>query len=326
MSLIFLAVTVAAWLGTARDLRPRWWLIPLTWVWATAHGFWSIGVLLGVVSCCGLCLDRRFTRGAGVKLLAVPVLSVVAACLTPVGPRLLATQLAVSARSGFIGEWGSTSFRDMAAVVVGGMLATLLVLWARRGGVPWTSILLLLLACALTVYAVRTVALGAVIAAPLLAGALQQAIGSPARRPGRSEILALAAATVTCAGLLAVAVPHTADKPDNVPEGLAPELSNLPRDSAVMVDGTVGSWLEWRFPGLNPTMDGMFDAYTLDYMRSYQAARDLEPGWQDFVERTGARAAVLRREGPLASAMVDSLGWREVARDDPWVLLVAPRR
>ena len=27
-------VFTTAWLASARDLRPRWWLVPLTWLWA----------------------------------------------------------------------------------------------------------------------------------------------------------------------------------------------------------------------------------------------------------------------------------------------------
>jgi hypothetical protein len=38
VSIALSAVVTAAWLSTARDGRARWWLIPLTWVWACSHG------------------------------------------------------------------------------------------------------------------------------------------------------------------------------------------------------------------------------------------------------------------------------------------------
>ncbi len=201
VSLILAGVTVSAWLQAARNLRAPWWLVPLTWVWATAHGFWSVGVLIGVVFCVGLLLDRRLDRRTSLSFFAVPVLSLVAACVTPIGPALLGTQLAVSERSSFIGEWGATSFHAMPAVVGASMLALLIVIWARRGGVSWTSLLLLLIAAALTAYAVRTVSLGAVIAAPLLARALQEVIGNRPRRPAKGEICGVVGSTVACAGL-----------------------------------------------------------------------------------------------------------------------------
>jgi hypothetical protein len=38
VSLVLLAVTVGAWWRTAGDLRPRWWLAPMTFLWACSHG------------------------------------------------------------------------------------------------------------------------------------------------------------------------------------------------------------------------------------------------------------------------------------------------
>ena len=35
LGLVFLAVAVGAWWRTALDLRPRWWLVPMTWLWAS---------------------------------------------------------------------------------------------------------------------------------------------------------------------------------------------------------------------------------------------------------------------------------------------------
>ena len=43
VSFVLLPVVLAAWLQTERDLKPRWWLVPLMWVWSLCHGFWFIG-------------------------------------------------------------------------------------------------------------------------------------------------------------------------------------------------------------------------------------------------------------------------------------------
>ena len=61
ISFLMVAVTVAAWLRTAEDGRLRWWLVPMTWVWAMSHGMWSLGIVIGVVAVVGLALDRRTT-------------------------------------------------------------------------------------------------------------------------------------------------------------------------------------------------------------------------------------------------------------------------
>ena len=107
VSFILLTVTLAAWWQTAKDLRPRWWLIPLTWVWACSHGLWSVGIAVGGVVILGLAIDRRLDRRTAVRLMLVPALSLVAAALTPVGPRLLLSPFDVSRRLGPLSRNGS---------------------------------------------------------------------------------------------------------------------------------------------------------------------------------------------------------------------------
>ena len=332
VSLVLLTVTVAAWLRTAEDGRPRWWLVPMTWAWATAHGLWSAGVLLGLVCWVGLVLDRRVRGRRALAVLAVPVLSVLATALTPVGPRLLASQLAVSARTGLIGEWGPTSFRTVPALAVAVMLGIVVLVWVRRGQPSWTRVALLALASGWALLVSRMVPLAAVVAAPLLAEALEHALaaapglvatgrGGRTRRPERVGLAVLAAVYLV---VLAVAAPRAADRPADEPLGLTGRLQALPAGSTVLVEDGIGGWMEWRLPALHPVIDGMLDAYPVSYIEDFFAMTRLEPGWQRFVDRSGARVAVLRRGSPLSAAVRDRLGWRVEQQDRRWVLLGAP--
>jgi hypothetical protein len=337
VSLVLLTVTVAAWLRTADDGRPRWWLVPTTWVWATAHGLWSAGVLLGLVCWLGLVLDRRVVGRRALRLLAVPVLSLVATMLTPVGPRLLTSQLAVGARTSMIAEWGPTDFRSVPTLAVALMLALVVVFWARRGRVSWLRLGLLLLAGGWALLVARMVSLGAVVLAPLLAEAIGHALEQtrspvPAphvrttrRRMPRWERVTLLTAAVGYLATLAVAAPHAADRPDDVPAALAPRLAALPSGSTVLVEDGIGGWMEWRVPSVAPVIDGMLDAYPVDYIHRFFAATRVEPGWRTFVSDSGAGVGVLRAGSPLSAALQDQLGWRRVARDSHWVYLAAPR-
>ena len=326
ISLVLLAVTVGAWMRSANDGRARWWLVPLTWVWATAHGLWSAGVLVGLVCCVGILLDRRIERRRVGSLFAVPVLSVVAAAMTPVGPRLLSSQLAVSARTSLIAEWGPTSFREVPALAAALMVAWLVVLWARRGSVPWVHLLLLLLACGWILLVTRMVAPGAVVVAPLLAQALQPHVPSAegTTTSARVERWGIGLASLAYLVALGLAVPHTAAVAEGVPTGFASRLQQLPEGSAVLVEDGVGGWMEWRFPGVDPTIDGMLDAYPVGYIRDFFDMTDLKPGWRTFVERSDARVAVLQQGSPLSAAMQQQLGWRVVQHDGTWVYLVSP--
>jgi hypothetical protein len=332
VSLVLLTVTVAAWLRTLRDGRPRWWLVPMTWVWATAHGLWSAGVLVGLVCACGVLLDRREGGRRAVAVLAVPVLSLVAALLTPVGPRLVLSQLAVSARTSMIAEWGPTDFRTVPALAAALALGVVVVLWLRRGGQPsWTRLGLLVLAAGWMLLVSRMVPLGAVLVAPLLSEALdggrERALRARQAQPGRlgrTERATLVAGAVVYLLVLAVAAPRAADRPADVPAALTPRLQALPAGSQVLVEDGVGGWLEWRVPTVEPVIDGMLDAYPVGYMRDFFAATRVEPGWRGFVARSGARVGVLRAGSALVAALQHELGWRVVAHDARWVYVVAP--
>ena len=59
LSYIFVVVFTVAWLGSIRDGRPRWWLVPLTWLWAIVHGMWPLAVLIGLVGAAGALLERK---------------------------------------------------------------------------------------------------------------------------------------------------------------------------------------------------------------------------------------------------------------------------
>jgi hypothetical protein len=326
VSLVLLAVTVHAWLRTAEDGRLRWWLVPMTWVWATAHGLWSAGVFVGLVCCVGLVLDGRVGRRRAVACFAVPLLSLAATVATPVGPALLTSQLAVSARTSLIPEWGPTSFRTVAALVAAGMIAWLVILWSRRGNVSWTRLLLLLLAAAWVLLVTRMVALGAVTLAPMLAQAVHEGLPRRTTAPAERRVERVGVALLCAAYLavLAAVVPTTAATAEGVPTHFAPRLQDLPSGSVLLVEDGVGAWVEWQVPGVDPVIDGLLDAYPVGYIHQFYDFKKVAPGWQGFVARSGARDAVLLDGSPVSAALQDQLGWTVVQKDSGWVYLKAP--
>lgn len=327
VSLILLSIVSAAWLRAGRTRRPPYVLVPMTWLWATAHGMWTVGVVVGVVMTLGLALDGGLPRRRLLGMMSVPVGSLVAACLTPVGLRLLSSQRVVAERAPYIGEWGPTSFRASNALVFMAMVAVVLVHWSLRGRrPPLTHLLLLGLACGWALLVTRMVACSAVLIAPLVATSLQEALGSQAVRTAlrRSERWVLVGAPVLALGVLAVVAPHTTARPDDVPLGLDARLAALPHGTPVVVGDGVGAWLEWRHPGLDPVIDGMLDAYPLGYMKRAMSFVSVEPGWQRFLAQTHAQVAVVVTDSALCDAMIHELGWRQVERSGTWSYLAAP--
>ncbi|MBC7558811.1 MAG: hypothetical protein H7270_05520 [Dermatophilaceae bacterium] len=326
VSFVLLAVTVGAWWKTAGDLRPRWWLAPMTFLWACSHGLWGVGALIGVVVIAGLALDRRLDRRAAARLLAVPVLSVLAAALTPVGPRLLLTPLEVSSNAAqFVQEWQPTDARDIFAAITLSMIALALLPWVRGTSArPWWQIALAGTAVVCTLAMFRTIPIGSIIAAPLLASALQEQRGHAETRLSRrstSRWVGLVTAAAIVAMPISAAV---AQRPSGWPEGLRRQLGAIPAKTVVLNDFTAGGWLLWAAPKLTPVIDLRSEIYSADYVRDYKHAEEVRPGWQSFLDRTKPRYALLKTQAPLSAALREKLGWTTVGTDADYTLLKAP--
>ncbi|MCW2793778.1 MAG: hypothetical protein JWO76_2876, partial [Nocardioides sp.] len=139
LSFVLMSVVVSAWLRSQADGRVRWWLVPLTWLWAMVHGMWPIGILVGVVAVAGLALDRSVDRRTLLRHLAVPVLSAVAAALTPVGPALYPAVLGVASRREFFAEWAAPDYTTVPPLALALLAAVLLTLVLRRGHLTWSD-------------------------------------------------------------------------------------------------------------------------------------------------------------------------------------------
>jgi len=323
VSFIFLAVTMAAWWRSAEDLRPSWWVIPLTWVWACSHGLWSVGIAVGGVVILGLAVDRRLDRRTALRLLLVPVLSLVAAALTPVGPRLLLSPFDVSSAAGpFVQEWQPTSARSPFALITLAMITVVVLTWVRSRSVPpsW-QIALAAIAFVATLIMYRTVAIGAVIAAPLFASALQQQRFRPPQALRRRAVFTWLGLTLAAALIAMPVAGSVAQKPFGVPDRLRPQLSALPAKTVVLDQFAISGWLLWAEPQLVPVADLRSEVYSSEYLSAYRNNESVGPGWQSFITRTGATAALLSEDSALADALQHQLHWRVIGRDNGYVLL-----
>jgi len=324
VTFVLLAITVRSALRMATDHRPRWWLVPLTWVWACCHGMWFLGPLVMAVGAVGLLLDRKVTLRVGGRLLLVPVGAVVAAGLTPIGPALLTTPVSVGGVTGFISEWNPPSFRTVYPALAIVAIGVVFVAWSRRGQTSWVRLGLLAMALGWTVLSARTVSIGAIIVAPLLAAEVQQRVplrAAPTRRD--LNIVRLAGVTVLAVAAVALTVHPPAPSP-KLPSGLNHALDALPADTVVFTESTASSWLEWSHPDLDPVIDGWVETFSPDYLKSYLKADSAAAGWQAFLQRDHARHALVAQHSPLATALSERLHWQTVGVSAGYALLAAP--
>ena len=302
---VLLAVSVGVWLRTERDLRLRWWLLPLTWLWACVHGTWVYGVALTrAVRPRPRCSTGGSTDAPPSRVGLGAAAMVVLALLTPVGPRLLATPVAISQVSPFINEWKPTSITDPHAAATLLMGLVVVVVWMRgRTRVSWTRLLL------------WVVAMGSALHLRAHHRRRRDPCGPPLRR-GRAAGAPRAGDPPAMGGahprrgrrwpacsLAALVVPATARAPGDVPSAFDPALRSLPQGTVVWNVDALGGWLLYAHPNVDPTMDTRAEVYGPDYLRSYVRAISGYPGWQETVARTGARYALVSTDGALADGL-----------------------
>jgi hypothetical protein len=326
MSFILLAAVLGALLCTAEDGRPRWWLAPVTALWACCHGMWFLAPGLQAVVLTGMVLDGRLDvrrlRPHAVLLL----LSLAAVAVTPNGLHLLAQPTGPSMGiAHFIQEYepSSLTFPPYAAALV--MAFVICATWARRGGAPWVAVLVVGLGIFLTLYGGRTIPLGAILMAPFFAGAIASWwSGDRAFVPPGVERAVVYGGAVLSLGALVLIVPGSSESPDDYfPMTYDDRLSSLPTDAVLINELGDGGFLAWRHPDLRIVGDGLTDQYPVEWLEGWFRALRGEPGWENFVERSGAHYALLHDDTALRLGLL-SINWTVVEQEEGRVLLKAP--
>lgn len=332
VSFVLLPVLMAAWLQSERDLRPRWWLVPLAWVWSLCHGFWFVGVAYGFLFLVGIALSRRATAGQLARLGAVALGSFAVVLLNPVGLGVLKAPFAVSSTSQFIQEWDRTDLLLSGPLGAAAMIVGTAVVWLlTRRGVSWARVLVLVGAAFWLWYAGRTVVIAGLTVAPVFTAALETLLtrfGSPeeadaSRRPGRVELGVLIASAAVLLTGLAVVVPQTSATPGDVPLGLDARLDRLAPGTKVFNAYELGGWIHWRHPGLDPYIDGLITPYSSAHASSYDQAVSTSTGWYGVVRDSAAPVALLRTGSALAAGL-EHHGWVPDGESDGYVLLRRP--
>jgi hypothetical protein len=323
LSFLLVALTVAAWLRTREDQRIRWWLVPMTWTWAMVHGMWPIGIGIGLVAVTGLSLDRALPRRVLTRAALVPVLSAIAAAVTPIGPALYVAVLGVGSRKQYFSEWDSPDFTNPACVVLGLLLAVGLVLMVKGTDRSYLDLGLLLTAAYCAVWSWRTVPVAAMVLVPLVACQIHTGRIRPAV-PHRGERLLVGAASVVALGVLGVLVPSTADEPPAQPSWVDPALSSLPAGTKVLDSWDYGGYLMWRYPQLDLLMHGYGDTFTVGELQRNSDILALADGWDAKLRGTGCTIAILRPTSALAYALIKEKHWTVLHRSATVAELRAP--
>ncbi len=325
VTFVLTVVTVDTWLTMARDGRPRWWLVPLTWVWACSHGMWFIGPLIGAVALVGIACDKAVSRRSGRRLGLLCAASFLVAALTPAGPRLLLAPVQVSGYTQFVTEWLPASLSDYFFVAFLLLVTVVVLVWARgTRPVPWTQVLLTALALGLALRYARTVAVGTAVVVPVVAGTVQRVLPVRRERILRAEVALTSVLTVAALTAAALLAPARAEHPGLGPTALVPSLQALPSGTVVCNAYELGGWLLWGHPNIRPVIDGRTEIYSVEHVQSFLDFTMALPGWQEFPTQTSCSHALLSSDAAVVEALTAQLDWTEVEQGGDYVLLRAP--
>lgn len=334
LGFIMVVVTVATWWRSAHDGRPRWWLIPFTWLAACVHGVWVMGVGLGALIVAGVVLQGLFSARERGRLIAVLAGCVLAAALTPLGPRLVVSPFSVGGNARqFVSEWMASSVRTPSVALSLVVLGAVFALWVTsRRQPPYWQVMLWVTAVLLILVMQRTVGIGAIVAAMLLADAAEDDLArrapatssAPARSPGGArgvERAVLVSATVAAVLLAIPLAAARGEDPRGVPTALTEPLRQLPQGTHLISDGDLSGWLMFQAPQLRPIFDLRVEVYSPAHIRGFISALSAEPGWSAYLGNAQTRAALLKADAPLVSALGNQWHWTVVASDRGYVLM-----
>lgn len=320
-SYLLILLVLSAWLTTAHDLKPRYWLVLVAWVWVPLHGMWIVGISIGVAAVIGIGLTKPAMRVVA-RLAAIPVLSAIVPIFTPLGVHAYDAISGVGDRNAELTEWMPPDFTSPNAIVLAVMITIALVIALRSSPLDWPSVLLLVLAMAWAVFSVRTTIVAGVMLTPLLAMALQRMV-PPVPRIRRPELALLMAMLLTASGALWVVVAHR-DEPLPAARWMDERLDDMSPGTKILNDWELGHYTLWRHPQLQLVMHGYVDVFTVSELQRNVDIVRLQPGWDAEVDRLDVDYALVDPDSALGYALVHQLEWHELEGDDDYVLLAPP--
>ncbi len=319
--LLVLLVTVA-WLETAEDHRPRYWLILVAWIWVPLHGMWVVGLTVSVAAVIGIALSRSCPKAILIRLASIPLLSALVALLTPLGIHAYSTVIGVSDRNSQLTEWDPPDFTSPNSIVLAVMIAVILMVALRRDSLDWPMIMILGLGMAWGLHSVRSTIVAGVILTPLLANAIQHLVPTvaPAKRREVAAVVVMGVAAFAALGF--VASQRSTESP--VPNWVEDRLAAMPPETKVLNDWELGHYALWRHPDLQLVMHGYVDVFTVEELQRNLDIARLAPEWDKKVADLDVDYAFVQTDSQLAYGLTHLLDWKVVVGDDEFQLLLPP--
>jgi hypothetical protein len=324
--LLFGLAALVLVLQIAQGMRPRWWLIPIFWLWVNTHGSFVLGVVLLAAVAAGAAADDRRPPPDELRALAIAGLGCVAAIVNPVQWRLLwfPVQLVVRGEAlDGVSEWASPSFRSPVELLYL-LLLGLIVLGARRSA-RWRALVPALVFLVAGLVAVRNLGVAALVIVALVAPSLE---GLGGRLDGsRRGLAAKVVGGLAVAGLVVAGAGVLRTGPVDVEGYPVAEVDWLDARSLVADDQVriaqrdyVGNYLTLRYGSqARVFMDDRFDFYPQPVLDDHSGL--LHGGdFAEIVARNRFDVVLWATGTPFERWLDDSGEWDVVVRSESWLV------
>lgn len=319
------------------------WLPVLMMVWVNSHGGFAVGFILWGVYLAGALWALLLRRGnlearqQATTLAWVGGGLLLAACLSPAGPAILAypfQTVGISALQDYIQEWQSPNFHLLHVQPFAWLLLlTLGAVGVSRRRLVLTDFLLVAGFAYLGLMAGRNVALFALAAPPALTRHLAPVMAALGRRlgwrgvsvrpPGRFAarlnlvLLALIALAVAVkAALVLPAEVNARHFRATLPVAAADFIRAETAPGRLFNSYNWGGYLLWALPDHPVFIDGRTDLYNDEVISTWLQAMRAEAGWESILAEHGIDLIVVEKASPLDRALVDNPAWRLIYNDD----------
>jgi hypothetical protein len=326
--LVFGLICMALMVWVVERRRSPWLLVPIVWLWVNSHGSFPLGLAWLAARAAGEALDWRAWPGDAVRYVSGFAAGVVVSVLNPLGVRLLAFPLTLAGRRDTfaeIVEWMSPDFQKQRAALLFLSLAMVLLVRAR---LSWRDVVPSVTFLVAGLLALRNLPLTAVVLAPVLGRILRQPDSKPeGPTAGRSERVNRIFAVAIATAFVVFGASIWADRPLN--------LDSYPQAAVRFVDDAgllrsphrlahpdfVGNYLELRYGRqARVFIDDRYDMFPPAVARDYRTLLGGRAGSLDILERRQVDVVLWEAELPLAGLLEVTAGWREVFRDEDWVV------
>lgn len=360
---VFTFLMLALWMQVLDSMRcgraNRWWLLPaLMLPWANLHGAFIAGFATWALYGAGMAWDtfwKRLPEEAGLpdhfwrSYLLGGSSALLVTLLNPSGFGLWGTSVGYVGNAYLVGhtaEYLPPDFHSPSTWPFLMMIGMLVVVFGLQSRKPLAAHVIPAAAwMVLGLYSVRNVPLFAIVAAPVLAGALADWIAAGNERvKGLAGFAALdqrllitdlslrgilwpvLAVLLVIAGYRAGMTPDVQQRgnafdPEQFPVQAVDWLAEHPQQGNMFNYFPWGGYLLYRdWPEQRVFIDGQTDFYGEALTRQYEQVITLSPGWEAVLDSHAVRWVIIPSDEALAGALQTQKGWQRVYEDQTTVI------